>query len=85
MKESKKFSLSFRDLLRGMLIAILTPVLFLLQKSLEVGQLTFDWHALGMAAVGGFLAYLIKNFFTDAEKPKQTNENNDSDISSVNH
>lgn len=70
MKEiitSKIYSLNKSDLLKAALIATLTPVLVLIQNSLDSGSLTFDWKALGMAAIGGFLAYLTKNFFTPSK------------------
>jgi len=66
MKTSDFLKLDIRDILKACIIAALTPVLVLLQQSIEAGQLTFDWKHLGMAAVGGFVAYLLKNFLTPA-------------------
>lgn len=59
---SKQFSLKWRDIVRGFILAVLTPALLIIQQSLEVGSLTFNWHQIGMAAVAGGGAYLIKNF-----------------------
>lgn len=53
-----------RDLLRGLLMAVLTPVLVIVQQSIEGGELVFNWKAIGIAAVAGGVAYLIKNLFT---------------------
>lgn len=64
MKDSNFLSLGVKDILRGLLIAILTPVLVLIQQSIEAGNLVFEWKSLLIAGVGGGLAYLIKNFFT---------------------
>ena len=64
MKDSNFLSLGVKDVLRGLLIAILTPVLVLIQQSIEAGNLVFEWKSLLIAGVGGGLAYLIKNFFT---------------------
>lgn len=64
MKDSNFLSLGAKDILRGLLIAILTPVLVLIQQSIEAGNLVFEWKSLLIAGVGGGLAYLIKNFFT---------------------
>lgn len=64
MKQSNFFSLGWRDILRGLVVAILTPVFVIVQQSFEQGSLTFDWRAIGMAAIGGALAYLTKNLFT---------------------
>lgn len=59
---SKQFSLKWRDIVRGFILAVLTPALLIIQQSLEAGSLTFNWHQIGMAAVAGGGAYLIKNF-----------------------
>ena len=64
MKDSNFLSLGAKDILRGLLIAILTPILVLIQQSIEAGNLVFEWKSLLIAGVGGGLAYLIKNFFT---------------------
>ena len=64
MKDSNFLSLGAKDILRGLLIAVLTPVLVLIQQSIEAGNLVFEWKSLLIAGVGGGLAYLIKNFFT---------------------
>lgn len=59
---SKQFSLKWRDVVRGFILAVLTPSLLIIQQSLEAGSLTFNWHQIGMAAVAGGGAYLLKNF-----------------------
>lgn len=59
---SKQFSLKWRDIVRGFILAVLTPALLIIQQSLEAGSLTFNWHQIGMAAVAGGGAYLLKNF-----------------------
>lgn len=64
---SKQFSLNLQDLLKGLIIAALTPALVIIQQSIAAGSLVFDWKAIGMAAISGGLAYLIKNFFTPSQ------------------
>lgn len=59
---SEQFSLKWRDIVRGFILAVLTPALLIVQQSLEAGSLTFNWHQIGMAAIAGGGAYLIKNF-----------------------
>ncbi len=44
-------------------MAVLTPALFIVQQSLENGELTFDWKSIALASVSGGVAYLLKNFF----------------------
>lgn len=72
MKTSSMFRLNWQDVTKALLIACLTPVLVVLQSSVDAGQLTFDWKHMGMAAIGGGVAYLIKNFLTPA---KSLNDN----------
>ena len=64
---SQMFSLKTRDVLKALLMAALAPVLFLIQQSIAAGDWTFNWKELGMAAIAGFIGYLIKNFFTPAQ------------------
>lgn len=59
---SEQFSLKWRDIVRGFILAVLTPALLIVQQSLDAGSLTFNWHQIGMAAIAGGGAYLIKNF-----------------------
>lgn len=60
-----RYTLKLRDFLRAALIAIITPVLYVIQDSLSKGELIFHWNEILVAAISGFIAYLIKNFFTD--------------------
>ena len=64
MNQSNLFSLNTRDLLNGLVMAVLTPVVFLIEQTVKLGTLTFDWQAIGVAAVAGAASYLVKNFFT---------------------
>ena len=60
--------LNLNDLLKGLLMAVLTPVVVIIQQSLEAGLFVFDWKSIGLAALSGGVAYLVKNFFTPASK-----------------
>lgn len=60
-----KFTLNIRDLLKGLLMAILVPVLYIIQSSIAAGEMTFNWKQIAFAALGGGVAYILKNFFTD--------------------
>lgn len=68
MEQSKFLSLGFRDLLRGFVMAVLTPVFVIVQQSLEAGILTFNWRSIAMAGVAGALAYITKNVFTKPDE-----------------
>lgn len=64
---SRQFSLNMRDVLKGLLIAVLTPVMAVIVSSLEAGSLTFDWKRIGIVALSAFAAYIVKNFLDPAK------------------
>jgi hypothetical protein len=74
---NKQYSLEWRDVFKSFLIAVLTPIIPIVEQSIEAGTLTFNWKLIGLTAVGAALAYLTKNFLTptqtvvqgDATKP----------------
>lgn len=57
---SSRWSINLRDLLQGLIMAVLTPVLVIVQQTLDAGHLVFNWKAIGMAAVAGGLAYIAR-------------------------
>jgi len=64
---SKQFTLNARDIVKGLMMAVILPVLTIIQQSISEGKLTFDWKLIGLTAAGGFVAYIIKNFLSPAE------------------
>jgi hypothetical protein len=60
---SKQGTLAMSDIVRGLIMAVLTPAILIIQQSLEAGTLTFNWKHIAMASVAGGFAYLVKNFF----------------------
>jgi hypothetical protein len=66
MKQSKLFTLNIYDFLKGLIVAVLTPVIVFAQGYFAEGTLDIELSALFAVGLSGFLAYLIKNFFTDA-------------------
>lgn len=68
---SKQYSLKKRDIIRGLIMAILTPALLIIQQSVEAGSFTFDWNQVAMASVAGGLAYLLKNFLEPSKTIEQ--------------
>ncbi len=68
MKQSNFLSLAWRDYGRALVMAILTPVFFVINQSIESGVFTMDWNALKLAALSGLFGYLTKNFFTKPDK-----------------
>ena len=72
---SKQYSLDYKDLGKGALVAALTPVAFVLQQIADtvftqqkpISSLHLDWRSILMASLGAAAAYLIKNFFTPSQ------------------
>ena len=69
--QSTRYSLNVRDLLKGLILAVGTPAAVIIQQSIAAGNLVFDWKIIGMAAAGGFMTYIIKNYLTDDVKTAQ--------------
>lgn len=63
-----KYTLSTRDFLKGLIIAVGTSVLVIIENTVTAGSLTFDWKVIAMAAIGSGVAYLLKNWATDDVK-----------------
>jgi hypothetical protein len=72
---SKKGVVQWRDIFRGLIMAILTPVFVLLQQSFENGELTVNWKALAVAALAGGAAYILKSVFEPAKVIIPANSN----------
>ena|ERR1700733_7261880 len=62
-----QFNINLNDVVKGLKMAVILPVLTIIYTSLSSGSFLFDWHAIGVAAALGFVGYLIKNFF---DKPQ---------------
>ena len=67
MKTSPLFSIDFKDVGKGLLVAVGGAVVSAIQSSLNAGSLTFNWAQIGSVALAAGLAYLGKNFFTPAQ------------------
>lgn len=67
MKTSSLFSLNFKDLAKGLLVATGGAVIAAIESSLQAGSLSFNWRSIGGVALAAGLSYLGKNFFTPAK------------------
>jgi hypothetical protein len=56
--------LNKKDIINGLVMSILTPVIMVIYKTLETGSLNFDWKNLIAVAFAGGLGYVVKNFFS---------------------
>ena len=61
MKRSKFLRLGKRDMINGLLIAVLSSVIVTLQQQLTTG--TYSLKEIGIVALSTALAYLSKNLF----------------------
>ena len=75
MTNSNLFGLNIADFLKAFIMAVLTPVLVIIQQSFALGVLTFDLKAIGLAALSGGAAYLIKQFLTNSNGTPLAPEN----------
>jgi hypothetical protein len=76
IKLSKKFSLDSSDWLRGLGIAVATPVLIAVQRVIDAGKMDFSWKSLLMAGIGGGVAYILKNWLFEPAKTVVTSDTN---------
>lgn len=65
MKQSDFLKLNWRDFLMGWIMAIGTPIIYVIQELIP----SWDIDPIYKVAISASLTYLIKNFFTRAEKP----------------
>lgn len=78
--QSKLFTLNTRDAIRAFIMAVATPAVIIIEQSIEKGELIFNWHSIYVAAIGGGLAYLVKNFLTPADPIKEVTKTEDGTI-----
>jgi hypothetical protein len=67
MQTSKLFSLDFKDLAKGLLVAVGGAVIAAIETAAQTGPLTLNWQTIGSVALAAGLSYLGKNFFTPAK------------------
>ena len=62
--ESKFLKLNRKDVINGLIMAIITPAILAIYKTVEAGSFNFDWKSLGAVAFAGGLGYIVKTFFS---------------------
>ncbi len=67
---SKRFWLNSKDFIRGLLIAMGSSALMVVQTSIDAGHIVFEWKPIGMAGVAGGITYLLKNWLQPAQIKK---------------
>lgn len=76
---SKRFTLDWQDILKGLIMAILFPAFLTIQQSLDAGRWDFDWKNIAMASIAGGVGYLIKNLFSPPTVKITTRTNEDAE------
>lgn len=64
---SKQFSINISDFLKGLIVAVISPVFTTLITSLNAGSFNVDWKDIGITASVAFLSYILKNFLTPSQ------------------
>ncbi len=64
---SSQFSVNWRDLFKGAIVAAITAPVTIILESLNAGSLTIDWKHIATIALAGLLSYIIKNFLTPSQ------------------
>lgn len=67
-----KYTLTKREILKGVVLAAISSTLFFIQDCLDSGSLHFDWKKIAIAAISGAVAYLLKTFFEGEKKDQLT-------------
>lgn len=74
---SPQFTIQARDFLKGAILSVISAVAPLIQATLRAGELTFNWKAIGITALGTFVAYIVKKFALDPPTVVTTYSTND--------
>lgn len=65
MEQSKKYSLNFRNVIKGLILAVVAGVLTLITTSTLA---TISWQLIGYAALTSASSYLLTTFFQGEKK-----------------
>lgn len=64
METSKFASIDLRDIAKGLIVAIGSAVVTVIQSTLSAGSLTFNWKTIGTVTLAAGVSYIGKQFFT---------------------
>jgi len=67
-------NLNIQDLVKGLILTVLSSTLTIVYQTLESGSLTFDWKGISLAALTSGIAYLMKNLLTNSQGEFLTKE-----------
>jgi hypothetical protein len=77
MKSSKFFALNWKDFFKGLLVAVISAIITTLYELVQTGDFlnVGTLKKVGLVALSAFLAYLIKNLFTNSSNEPLKSEN----------
>jgi hypothetical protein len=59
------FNLNVSDLIKGLIVTVLTSALTIIYDVVSTGSLKFDWKLIATVSITSGIAYLLKNFLTN--------------------
>lgn len=65
---SKKYSIGWSDALRGLLIAVITAVITVLENSISAGDFNFDLSNIAKVGATAAVGYIFKNLLFEPPK-----------------
>lgn len=71
---SKRFRINLRDAGRGLIVAMLSAGIAVVQTAFDQHTLVFNWKLVVGAALSGGFGYIIKNFFEPSKVIFETKE-----------
>ena len=63
---SSFLTLNTRDFVKGLFIAVITAVITVVYTTIQTGTLSFDWKVISTTELSAYLAYIMKNLFTNS-------------------
>lgn len=69
MEKSEFLKLKRADFWKGLIVAVLTAAVTGLSTAISTATdfASFNWQSVVLASAGGFVAYILKNLFTNSE------------------
>lgn len=66
MNFSDFLKINVLDVTKGLIVAVFTAVLVIVNDTINAGSFSFDWMHIGQTALAAAVAYLLKQLFTNS-------------------
>lgn len=77
---SKQFSLNWQDAIRGLLVAVISAVITVIENSISIGDFNFNWENIYKVALTAGIGYIAKNLLFEPAKVITTAKSNNEAI-----